>query len=150
MPAAAGSQIPITAFKETITKITGDIQKRELSKYKSGDKSELKEVRHLLRAENRNSLSSNNLIPYKGSGQKGARGYIDILEAYTAYKKNPNSAIKKSQLITTLKSVLKINQIVKDSKDLDKKAKDIENQKIEHDKNVSQLLYGKLYGKLYM
>ena len=141
IPAAAGSKVPINAFRETINKINADIQKRQINELESQkkEKSEIKEVRHLLRAESRNSISANRLITYET--------YRNLLKAYKNYKLNTNNEKNRKALRDEYEKLLNINEIVSnpDLADTEAKQKKIDEQKLEHKENVTQLLYGKLY-----
>lgn len=143
--AAAGTKMPINVFKESINKINSNLQKKYLSQGKTKRTSELKEVRHLMKAEARNSAASNRLIEHPT--------YMKLLDAYNkAYTENTLHKDRKKQLLNAYAELLgiqgynSVSLYEKDSKDLEEF---LEGQKQTNVKDTIELLYGKLYALKY-
>jgi hypothetical protein len=131
--AAAGSQIPLKTFSSTIKKINSNIQKQFLEDNAGKKTSELKEVRHLMRVGQRNSLSSTSLITYEQ--------YTFIIEAYEEASKMKD----KKEAARLLQVAYAYALQLPDLATADNPGEIVDKQKKENDENTTKLLYGKLY-----
>lgn len=149
---ASGAKIPLATFKTSITRIVEDILKRHASQAGSaglpgfsgqvGDKakSELREVRHLMRIGQRNTIGPNAMITYKQ--------FSDLVSAYESANSNKDSAdptIFRNSLANMLgpegKPLVGDGEVITSDALKDR----IEAAKLEDTKDATSLIYGKLY-----
>jgi hypothetical protein len=144
--AAAGAQIPLSTFKDSINRIINDVLSNASSATSLGskEKAEFREVRHLMRVGKRNTTGPSALITYDKYAKLVAlhKNKDALLGAWTMLGSDPSAQWREA-----LTNLLSINTIVADgevpSKE-DLKTR-IDSTKIEAKENATQLLYGKMY-----
>ncbi len=140
--AAAGSKIPIAAFKPTIKKILNEIVEKGTGNARAGGKSKPdrilkhREIRQIYNVSQRNSTSTAALIKYSA--------YQDLVKLYYESMKSDGGAdIEASEYITMLKDLLGDIDI-EEGATKDELRESIKEQNRKREENATELLYGKL------